>query len=188
MNGSRNIGAKALWGAVAGIALAGLLSAPAAAAGQNGGSASAATLRPKVVATVTGAGVTVTFLAESGPDGLQRISLREEGSLDGGASPVAALVAQRYTAQEIYLALAPSGAKAPAALAKVQGAEAAGPAATPGSASCGPPLRSPRSAAPPPAPRSSKRTTGTAGGTPPRRPTRRAPSPGTWAAVPATRP
>jgi hypothetical protein len=77
------------------------------------------------VATVTAAGVTLTFLSGTGPDGRSHVAMREHGSIRTARSPVAGLVAQRLTPLEIYLALAAPGAAAPADLVGVQATEAA---------------------------------------------------------------
>jgi hypothetical protein len=82
-------------------------------------------VQQQVVASVNRAGMTLTFLSVPGPDGGRQIQLFERGSLAGPASPVPALIAHRLTSQEIYLALAPRGAVAPAALAGLQATEAA---------------------------------------------------------------
>lgn len=123
---SSTIIGTALLGAaiVAGLAAAPATAAPTAAA--PAGATSTVPLQQQEVASVTRAGMTLSFVREVGPDGQPRIQLFERGSLRGPASPVPALIAQRLTAQEIYLALAPRGAAAPAALADLQAAEAAG--------------------------------------------------------------
>jgi hypothetical protein len=77
------------------------------------------------VASVSGAGVTLTFFAAPAENGKQVIGIRENGSAFAKSSPVAALVAQELTSQEIYLAFAPDGATAPAALVAAQADEAA---------------------------------------------------------------
>ena len=76
------------------------------------------------VATVSAAEVTLTFYS-SLVDGKSVIGMRERGSAFATSSPVAELVAQNLTSQEIYLALAPKGANAPQALVEAQVDEAA---------------------------------------------------------------
>jgi len=105
-------------GALVGALAVGALARPAFAAGGHPPD----TERSTEVATVTRGSMTLTFLAEPGSN---RIALREQGSRHAGPSPVAGLIAQKLTTQEIYLALAPRGSQAPAALQQAQAGEAA---------------------------------------------------------------
>ena len=118
---------RAAVGALAAAAVVGVLAGPAAAgsAGQPAAPQAAGPVQPQAVATVIGAGVTVTFLSTAGPDGQPRIAMYERGSARAARSPVAGLLAQWLTSMEIYLALAPAGTPAPEALAQVQATEAA---------------------------------------------------------------
>jgi hypothetical protein len=75
------------------------------------------------VGSLSAAGVTVTFYSAS-VNGKSHIGIRENGSAFAKSSPIAALVAQGLTTQEIYLALAPDGAAAPPALVAAQADEA----------------------------------------------------------------
>lgn len=110
---------RLLLGALA-VAAVGLAAGPATAAGT-----AAAGTQPQQVARVTANGVTVSFVSQPGPAGGPHIAVSAQGSLRGAASPVPALLAQRLTAQEIYLTLAGPGAVAPAALVAAQASEAA---------------------------------------------------------------
>jgi hypothetical protein len=119
---------KVLLGAAIVATTAGAATAPAAAGTAGVAGLSAQTqpsLQQQEVASVSRAGLTLTFLREAGPDGRPRIQVVERGTISGPASPLPALIGQRLTSQEIYLALAPRGAVAPAALASQQATEAA---------------------------------------------------------------
>jgi hypothetical protein len=77
------------------------------------------------ITTVSAAGVSVTFFSAPPVNGHSAIGLFERGSAYAKTSPVAPLVAQRLTAQEIYMALAPDGATAPPELVAAQADQAA---------------------------------------------------------------
>jgi len=77
------------------------------------------------IATVSAAGVEVTFLAEFEPDHPPTIALREQGSVNATTSPVLQLMAQRLTSLEMYLTLAPGQNQAPLLLRQAHDAEAA---------------------------------------------------------------
>lgn len=81
-------------------------------------------VQPAEVASVSGAGVTVKFYSQRDANGVPLIYMFEEGSAFAATSPVSALLAQRLTAQEIYLTLAPAGTVAPAELVEAQADEA----------------------------------------------------------------
>jgi hypothetical protein len=80
---------------------------------------------PAAVATVTYAGVKVSFYAVSDAAGRPLIGMSEQGSAYAKSFAVAPLIAQSLTAQEIYLALAGPGAVAPQALVDAQADQAA---------------------------------------------------------------
>jgi len=85
----------------------------------------AKTLSPVEVASISGAGVTLTFYSLPGPNGRPGIGMTERGSAYAKTSPIPGLVAQKLTSQEIYLALAPEGATAPGPLVEAQADQAA---------------------------------------------------------------
>jgi hypothetical protein len=80
---------------------------------------------PAPVASVSSAGVTVEFYSVPDPNGEALIGMFERGSAFAKASPVAPLIGQSLTSQEIYLALAGPGAVAPKELVDAQAVEAA---------------------------------------------------------------
>jgi hypothetical protein len=125
LKNSRGTAIRVLLGAIAAAAVTGALGSAALASPPLNGGAVGPTMHPETIATVSGAGVTVSFLALPGRDGQPLIALQEQGSARSAGSPVPALITQRLTSQEIYLALAPAGATAPAELSRLQTAEAA---------------------------------------------------------------
>jgi hypothetical protein len=88
--------------------------------GVNVGSAT----RPTEVASVSIADAKVTFYSVT-RDGITNIAMSETGSAFAKHNIVAPLLAQKLTTQEIYLALAPQGATAPARLVAAHAEEAA---------------------------------------------------------------
>ncbi len=80
---------------------------------------------PTEVASITAYDRTVTFYSATLADGQTDIGISERGSAYDDRALVAALLVQKLTSQEIYLALAPEGATAPLALVAAQDREAA---------------------------------------------------------------
>jgi hypothetical protein len=79
---------------------------------------------PKEVGSISAFDETVTFYTVT-QDGRTQIAMRETGSAFGPQAVVPGLLAQHLTTQEVYLALAPPGATAPAELVAAQADEAA---------------------------------------------------------------
>jgi hypothetical protein len=80
---------------------------------------------PAALASVTTAGVTVSFYSVPGPDEQPLMAMSEEGSAYAKSFVVAPLLAQSLTAQEIYLALAGPGAIPPQEMVDAQAEQAA---------------------------------------------------------------